>query len=186
MKSRSATKLAFALVLPALFAFTAKADTLTGTTVTGSMAADKFDVVSTQFTSPAVVGSGVEFSGVFTDQSFGSNSYNVTADFTDGGLTVTIDGPHDIGAPYPLIALTFTDPAFVTPFTLASSQNASPNSLSLVGSTLTLDFDGVNANQVYTYSDVPASAATPEPSAIALLGTGLLGMGGLIRRRRSA
>lgn len=190
---------AFALAA-ALSSSIAQADTLTGTTVSGSMAASGHYGIQTQFTSPAVVGPGTEFSGVLTDNNLGQ-TYDITADFYDGGLTVEVASPDPganvrNGAGTTQWSLTFSDPAFETAFTLAdftcapstacASYSPVANVLSgdtLSGTTLTLDFSGAFAGSIYTFTDVPAAAATPEPSAIALLGTGLLGLGALVRRR---
>lgn len=197
---------AFALAA-ALSSSIAKADTLTGTTVSGSMTANTPFQVTTQFASSVMVGSGADFSG---DISFNngiptdyvSDLFTITADFYDGGLTVEENGPYATATGFAeagstMFSLTFSDSAFVTPFTLAdvtcapgtfcaSAEEAGDSFLTgdtLSGDTLTLDFRLASQGQIYTFTDGPAAAATPEPSAIALLGTGLLGLGGVVRRR---
>lgn len=44
----------------------------------------------------------------------------------------------------------------------------------------------VDFNFSYAVSDVKAPAPTPEPSGLALLGTGFLGLAGLVRKRRKS
>jgi hypothetical protein len=184
----------------ALSSSTAKADNLNGTTVTGSITTFDTILVTTQFTSPAVVGPGVEFNGVVHVPS-PNNTYDISADFYNGGLTVSMTRGNGSSVRGPeLMSLTFSDLDFVTPFTLQSATCAAgtnecsdwtsggnnPDFLSnntLSGSTLTLGFTGLFSGTTYTFTDAPATAATPEPSAFVLLGTGLLGVAGVVRRR---
>jgi hypothetical protein len=189
----SAISLCAASVL--LFSTSAKADLL-GSTVTGSITPGDLNVV-TQFSSPVTVGSG-DFTGVLYDPSFGG-TYDLTADFTATGLILSVTSPNATSnvRGHTQYTLTFSDAAFGPTFDLVSlgcnSTNSAcslytlPNFLSsdvVSGSTVTLTFDGIAAGDVYTFQSVTPSA-TPEPSSLALLGTGLLAGVGALRRRIS-
>lgn len=58
-------------------------------------------------------------------------------------------------------------------------------SLSISGSTLYVNWQGESENigDTVVIDLVPAAAATPEPSSLALLGTSVLGVAGVVRRR---
>ena len=125
------------------------------------------------------IGSGSEFG--FMD---GANID--TADFTGSTLTVS-DTVESSGNDGPF-KMTFTDAAF-TGFTQESGT--------LDGFTFTFSGDTLDVFSVggevtagesltTTFDYTTAAAVTPEPSGIALLGTGLLGVAGVVRRRFAA
>lgn len=177
----------------------AKAD-LIGSNVTGAITTHGVVNLTTQFSSPAIVGSGVEFTGAVTDvRSF---TYDITADFSATGLTVGITSPTDdganIGSGFSIYTLTFTDAAFgasmpETSLTCNSDIHSAcnifggppsfSNSLigdTMIGSTLTLNFEAIASGEIFTFQ---TPAAAPEPGSFALLGTGMLAGIGALRRR---
>lgn len=174
------------LVAAAMFAasLSAYADGL-GTSVTGVL---HFQGLSANYFDPAngivppgygnssgptvVIGPGIEF-GI-------SDPGNTdTADFTGSTLLIT-DVIHTAAAPF---EMDFTDSAF-TGFTQLT--NTSGFTYSFSGTTLKVFYAGsLNSGLATTsFSYTTSNAAvTPELSTIALLGSGLLGVAGIVKRR---
>lgn len=121
------------------------------------------------------IGPGVEFG-------FMDTVNTDTADFTGSTLTVN-DVDLSTAAPF---EMTFTDAAF-TGFTQTGGA-AAGYSFSFSGDTLDVFYAGSATPGTFTgnfdYSTATPTSATPEPSSIALLGSGALGLAGVIRRRR--
>lgn len=109
-----------------------------------------------------------------------SDTFNIdTAQFTGSTLTVSDQVLNFAGG----WQMTFTDASM--PFTLLSlaSSDFSPSlTYSLSGGTITLDWTGTST--LGTYSAVFTISPVPEPDSLALLGSFLLGLG-LLRRKRA-
>jgi hypothetical protein len=116
--------------------------------------------------------------------SFGPDGANTdTAAFTDNTLTVTdVVSLNASGW-----EMTFSDTAL--PFTelMLVSDNFSPDiTFSLSGGVITLDWVGTVSTGTNTaVFDIGPPSTVPEPGSLALLGTGALAFGRLLRRKRA-
>jgi hypothetical protein len=177
-------KFKIALVAAITFGFTtfaAHADTLLlkNTTVDGTLT---FGSSSTsEFMPPSVnVGNGKEFTGTDGLAVYGAN-------FADTSLRIrdNCDGKVKTCSGETAFTMTFTDTSFAHDiFTLTSNDIGI--TYSLTGDVLTIHYSGgqpSGANVTSVFSVSAAPTLTPEPSSIFFLGTGLLGVAGVMRRR---
>jgi hypothetical protein len=155
-------------------------------------------VVGTQFTSPAVVGAGTEFTGTWLFAGFGmtwdiavdlaASSFSVSfAENTAGNNNIS-DGPQMLG-----ISLTDLDPfgtGTITNVTQAAGNPFGVASIASTADTITifwqaLPFGAGNTPPVGgTYNfNITAAAPVPAPATLLLLGVGLAALG--LRRRAS-
>jgi hypothetical protein len=161
-----------------------------GTDVTGSLT---FNGISTNYFDAAngFVPAGYGNSGGSTTVTIGpgiefgfADGFNLdAADFTGSTLTISNEvlTPHIASS----LEMIFTDSAF-TGFTLASNDLGL--TYSFAGNTLTINraggiYSGLSTS-VFNYTT--AASPVPEPGTIVLLGTGLLGAVGAVRRRLAA
>jgi len=178
-------------------AVAAKADDLTGASLTGVITGESNTKVTTQFTSPAVVGPTVEFTGDIHENFF-DEDYKISADFGSDDLTVVFssaDPDSNIQSQDDLLSLSFS--AFPLSFsgfntvsyscdsslgTHCSDAASGLSSATYSGSTLALSFDTIDSGNTYVFSS-RSTAPAPEPSTFVFLGTGALSLGGVLRRR---
>jgi len=189
----------FLLPLALLSAPQAYANNLTGANISGTIVPNPLaTTVTTQFAPSAVVGSGVEFTGSVTTAAFNFD-FNISADFSANDLAIVFTSPNPASNLYggqELFQLQFTDlPASFTNYnaytygcdsTLGTACSVSTNGLytyTFSPGSLTIGFINIFSGDTYVFQSPLSSPAVPEPSTFALLGTGMLGVAGSLRRR---
>jgi hypothetical protein len=191
----------FALVAAccAIFAAApAAATNITGQSATAAFNSGALASFGSQFTSPAVIGPGTEFTGSFVDV-FGQN-WGIGLDMTGAGFTLTIgestlNGVGNIRSTGNALAINITGLSGLAGTTLASYACASAGpscsafgggsaltSLTSTADSIALNLGVIRDGETYVF----ALSAVPEPASWAMLIAGFGLTGAAMRRRRPA